>query len=240
MAVSRRMYVRLTAELRFFVRALIACPRSAPSGPLGRGRSRLAHVLIDGNAYAKERAATLRVAVEALPQPAAIATILVGDDLGAEVYQRRIDRHARDLALLSLGMPRFIPSTPAAAFHILDRYTAAAGRDPAVAYDGLNLVLVGCSNNVGKPAAILGLQRNATVEGWGREAGRRRRHRFRRTHRRGSVADPGWRRPDHRHLGPAQHRDRGVVAAGPPPRPRDGMQGLAAPIGFDWPPGSPE
>jgi methylenetetrahydrofolate dehydrogenase (NADP+)/methenyltetrahydrofolate cyclohydrolase len=60
-------------------------------------------------------------------------------------------------------MPRFIPSTPAAAFHMLDRYMVANGREPAVVYDGLDLVLVGRSNNVGKPAAILGLQRNATV-----------------------------------------------------------------------------
>lgn len=187
-------------------------------------------MLIDGRAYAAELAATLRRDVEALPTPPGIATILVGDDLPAEVYQRRIDRHARELGvvsrmerlgaeatlgqvvgriaevdadpeisgilvlrplpahlpesrvfaalpplkdvealhplnagLLSLGSPRFIPSTPAAAFYMLDRYTASVGRDPAVAYDGLNLVLVGRSNNVGKPAAILGLQRNATV-----------------------------------------------------------------------------
>ncbi|MGZ4168998.1 MAG: bifunctional 5,10-methylenetetrahydrofolate dehydrogenase/5,10-methenyltetrahydrofolate cyclohydrolase [Solirubrobacteraceae bacterium] len=71
--------------------------------------------------------------------------------------------HPLNAGLLSLGMPRFVPSTPAAAFHMLDRYTASAGRDPTTAYDGLNLVLVGRSNNVGKPAAILGLQRNATV-----------------------------------------------------------------------------
>jgi methylenetetrahydrofolate dehydrogenase (NADP+) / methenyltetrahydrofolate cyclohydrolase len=71
--------------------------------------------------------------------------------------------HPLNAGLLSLGMPRFVPSTPAAAFHMLDRYTASMGRDPATAYDGANLVLVGRSNNVGKPAAILGLQRNATV-----------------------------------------------------------------------------
>ena len=46
---------------------------------------------------------------------------------------------------------------------MLDRYMASVGRDPAIAYDGLDLVLVGRSNNVGKPAAILGLARNATV-----------------------------------------------------------------------------
>jgi methylenetetrahydrofolate dehydrogenase (NADP+)/methenyltetrahydrofolate cyclohydrolase len=71
--------------------------------------------------------------------------------------------HPLNAGLLSLGTPRFVPSTPASAFHMLDRYTASVGRDPAVAYDGVNLVLVGRSNNVGKPAAILGLQRNATV-----------------------------------------------------------------------------
>ncbi|MHB1835067.1 MAG: bifunctional 5,10-methylenetetrahydrofolate dehydrogenase/5,10-methenyltetrahydrofolate cyclohydrolase [Solirubrobacteraceae bacterium] len=187
-------------------------------------------MLIDGKAYAAELAATLRDEVARLPAGAGIATLLVGDDLAAQVYQRRIDRHAREAGLvsrperlpgdatlgqvvgklaeldvdpeitgilvlrplpshlpesrvfaalpplkdvealhpvnaglLSLGMPRFVPSTPASAFHMLDRYTAAAGRDPATAYDGLNLALVGRSNNVGKPAAILGLQRNATV-----------------------------------------------------------------------------
>ena len=257
----------------------------------------------------------------------------MGDDLAAQVYQRRIDRHAREAGivsrperlpadatlgqvigkiaeidadpeisgilvlrplpahlpesrvfaalpplkdvealhplnagLLSLGMPRFVPSTPAAAFHMLDRYTASAGRDPSTAYDGLNLVLVGRSNNVGKPAAILGLQRNATVISAHRHtfdagrlaehtlgadilivavgvpgligadlvregaividiginaveqadgsvrAGRRRRHRGGGADRRGGLAGAGRRRPDHRHLGSAQHGRRGVAA----------------------------
>ncbi|HET9724866.1 MAG TPA: tetrahydrofolate dehydrogenase/cyclohydrolase catalytic domain-containing protein [Actinomycetota bacterium] len=65
--------------------------------------------------------------------------------------------------LLAQGRPRFIPSTPAACFHMLDEYMRSTGRDPATAYDGVNLVLVGRSNNVGKPAVWLGLQRNATV-----------------------------------------------------------------------------
>ncbi len=60
-------------------------------------------------------------------------------------------------------MPRFVPSTPAAAFLMLDRHMLDVGRDPATAYDGLDLVIVGRSTNVGKPAAILGLARNATV-----------------------------------------------------------------------------
>lgn len=187
-------------------------------------------MLIDGKIYADELAGTLNEELAQLPGAAGIATILVGDDTAAQVYQRRIDRHAREAGmasrpvqlpgdatlgqvvgkiaeldvdpeitgilvlrplpahlpesrvfaalpplkdvealhpvnagLLSLGMPRFIPSTPASAFHMLDRYTLSVGRDPATAYDGLNLALVGRSNNVGKPAAILGLQRNATV-----------------------------------------------------------------------------
>jgi methylenetetrahydrofolate dehydrogenase (NADP+)/methenyltetrahydrofolate cyclohydrolase len=63
-------------------------------------------------------------------------------------------QHPVNAGLLSLGMPRFVPSTPAAAFHMLDRYTSSVGRDPAVAYDGADLVLVGRSNNVGKPTVI--------------------------------------------------------------------------------------
>jgi methylenetetrahydrofolate dehydrogenase (NADP+)/methenyltetrahydrofolate cyclohydrolase len=187
-------------------------------------------MLIDGNAYARELTERLAQELSRLPVTPGIGTLLVGDDLPAQVYQRRIDRHAREAGitsrpeqlpenatlgqvigkiaeidadpdisgilvlrplpahlpearvfaalpplkdvealhplnagLLSLGTPRFVPSTPASAFYMLDRYTESIGRDPATAYDGLNLVLVGRSNNVGKPAAILGLQRNATV-----------------------------------------------------------------------------
>jgi methylenetetrahydrofolate dehydrogenase (NADP+)/methenyltetrahydrofolate cyclohydrolase len=188
--------------------------------------------VIDGRAYAKELMGRVRAGLERLPAggAAGIATILVGDDYAARVYQKRIDRNAREAGmasrpvqlpadatlgqvvgtiaeldvdpeitgilvlrplpehlpesrvyralpllkdieamhpenagLLALGMPRFIPSTPAAAFHLLDRYMESSGRDPEHAYDGVDLVLVGRSANVGKPAAILGLARNATV-----------------------------------------------------------------------------
>jgi methylenetetrahydrofolate dehydrogenase (NADP+) / methenyltetrahydrofolate cyclohydrolase len=193
----------------------------------------LTHRLIDGRAFAAELLDGVHKEVESLRsrgQEVGIATLLVGEDYAASVYQRRIDRHASEAGivsrpvrmdadstfgqvvgkiaeldadpsitgilvlrplpdhlddarvfgrlpvlkdveaqhpenagLLALGMPRFVPSTPAAAFHMLDRYMASTGRDPRTAYDGLDLVLVGRSNNVGKPAAILGLQRNATV-----------------------------------------------------------------------------
>ncbi len=71
--------------------------------------------------------------------------------------------HPDNAGLLALGQPRFVPSTPASVFWMLDRYVESTGRDPSSFYNGLDLVLVGRSNNVGKPALWLGLARNATV-----------------------------------------------------------------------------
>jgi methylenetetrahydrofolate dehydrogenase (NADP+) / methenyltetrahydrofolate cyclohydrolase len=71
--------------------------------------------------------------------------------------------HPVNAGLLALGQPRYVPSTPASVFHLLDSYVVASGRDPATFYNGLDLVLVGRSNNVGKPALWLGLARGATV-----------------------------------------------------------------------------
>ncbi|TNC25105.1 bifunctional 5,10-methylenetetrahydrofolate dehydrogenase/5,10-methenyltetrahydrofolate cyclohydrolase [Amycolatopsis alkalitolerans] len=71
--------------------------------------------------------------------------------------------HPVNAGLLTLDRPRYIPSTPASAFHMLDRYLRESGRDPQEVYARSNMVLVGRSNNVGKPAVILGLNRNATV-----------------------------------------------------------------------------
>lgn len=71
--------------------------------------------------------------------------------------------HPVNAGLLALGRPRFVPSTPASAFHLVDRYLADSGRDPAAVYAGSNVVIVGRSNNVGKPAMLLGASRNATV-----------------------------------------------------------------------------
>lgn len=71
--------------------------------------------------------------------------------------------HPDNAGLLALGQPRFVPSTPASIFWMLDRYVESTGRDATTFYNGLDLVLVGRSNNVGKPALWLGLARNATV-----------------------------------------------------------------------------
>ena len=71
--------------------------------------------------------------------------------------------HPENAGLLALGQPRFTPSTPASVFYLLDSYVEESGRDPGTFYNGLDLVLVGRSNNVGKPALWLGLARGATV-----------------------------------------------------------------------------
>jgi methylenetetrahydrofolate dehydrogenase (NADP+)/methenyltetrahydrofolate cyclohydrolase len=88
-----------------------------------------------------------------------ISGILVLRPLPAHLPESRIFRalpplkdveaqHPENAGLLALGMPRFVPSTAAAAFHLLDRYMAQSGRDPRAAYDGLNLVLVGRSTRI--------------------------------------------------------------------------------------------
>lgn len=187
-------------------------------------------IRLDGRGYARTLLDQLRERLKRLDGVAGIATLLVGEDEAAAIYQRRIDRGARELGiasrperlpaeasfgqvvgklaeldvdpeisgilvlrplpphlpearilraippskdveaqhpenagLLALGTPRFVPSTPAAAFVMLDSYMLDSGRKLQTAYDGLDLVVVGRSNNVGKPAAILGLARNATV-----------------------------------------------------------------------------
>lgn len=71
--------------------------------------------------------------------------------------------HPVNAGLLALGRPRYLPSTPAACFHTLDRYLAASGRDPAAFYESSTIVVVGRSATVGRPAILLGLARNASV-----------------------------------------------------------------------------
>ncbi len=71
--------------------------------------------------------------------------------------------HPISAGLLALGRPRYVPSTPASVFHLLDRYLVESGRDPAQTYSQSNLVVVGRSANVGKPALMLAMERGATV-----------------------------------------------------------------------------
>jgi methylenetetrahydrofolate dehydrogenase (NADP+) / methenyltetrahydrofolate cyclohydrolase len=71
--------------------------------------------------------------------------------------------HPMNAGLLAQGRPRFLPSTPASCFYLLDHYADANGGGHDSFYSGQTLVVIGRSNSVGKPAQMLGLQRDATV-----------------------------------------------------------------------------
>jgi methylenetetrahydrofolate dehydrogenase (NADP+) / methenyltetrahydrofolate cyclohydrolase len=72
--------------------------------------------------------------------------------------------HPDNAGLLALGRPRYVPSTPAAVFHVLDEWLDATGEDRASFYHRSLIVVVGRSNNVGKPAVSLAYDRQAAVE----------------------------------------------------------------------------
>jgi methylenetetrahydrofolate dehydrogenase (NADP+) / methenyltetrahydrofolate cyclohydrolase len=71
--------------------------------------------------------------------------------------------HPENAGLLALGTPRFVPSTPAAVFHVLDGWLDEVGEDRIAFYRRSTIAVVGRSNNVGKPAVWLALSRGATV-----------------------------------------------------------------------------
>ncbi|MDD6024592.1 MAG: bifunctional methylenetetrahydrofolate dehydrogenase/methenyltetrahydrofolate cyclohydrolase FolD [Oscillospiraceae bacterium] len=63
--------------------------------------------------------------------------------------------HPTNVGYLTTGMPRFAPCTPAGIVKLMEEY----GVDPA----GKHCVVIGRSNIVGKPMALLLLQKNGTV-----------------------------------------------------------------------------
>ncbi len=70
--------------------------------------------------------------------------------------------HPVNAGRLALGQPTVCPATALACFELLERYFRGLGRDPRTAFEGQEIVIVGRSNSVGKPAFFLALQRNAT------------------------------------------------------------------------------
>jgi methylenetetrahydrofolate dehydrogenase (NADP+)/methenyltetrahydrofolate cyclohydrolase len=83
--------------------------------------------------------------------------------------------HPENAGLLALGTPRFVPSTPAAVFHVLDGWLDDVGQGRSEFYRRSTIVVVGRSNNVGKPAVALGVQRQAVVlscDEWADRSGR--------------------------------------------------------------------
>lgn len=76
--------------------------------------------------------------------------------LRAIVPEKDVDGfHPFNVGMLAIGNPCFTPCTPAGVMLLLDR--------EAINLEGRHAVIVGRSNIVGKPMAMLLLQRNATV-----------------------------------------------------------------------------
>jgi len=71
--------------------------------------------------------------------------------------------HPSNMGRLTLGEPTFPPATPAACMELLERYLRSEGRDVTEALEGAEVCVVGHSNTVGKPLALLLLNRNATT-----------------------------------------------------------------------------
>lgn len=71
--------------------------------------------------------------------------------------------HPANMGRLTLDEPTFPPATPAACMELLERYLSAEGQDVTDALEGAEVCVVGHSNTVGKPLALLLLNRNATT-----------------------------------------------------------------------------
>ena len=71
--------------------------------------------------------------------------------------------HPFNMGRLTLGEPTFPPATPAACMELLERHLKAEGKDVTDALEGAEVCVVGHSNTVGKPLALLLLNRNATT-----------------------------------------------------------------------------
>src|SRR5690606_22864768 len=71
--------------------------------------------------------------------------------------------HPVNAGLLALERPRFVPSTPASVFHLLDTYLSPAGRDPGEVYRRSRVVVVGRGADVGVPVGPRAVARGAAV-----------------------------------------------------------------------------
>lgn len=86
----------------------------------------------------------------------------------AVINSIRVDKdvdcfHPFNMGKLTLGEPTFPPATPAACMELLERYLTSQGKDVTDTLEGAEVCVVGHSNIVGKPLALLLLNRNATT-----------------------------------------------------------------------------
>jgi methylenetetrahydrofolate dehydrogenase (NADP+)/methenyltetrahydrofolate cyclohydrolase len=95
------------------------------------------------------------------PFPAQVSDSVV---IGSISVDKDVDCfHPFNMGRLALGEPTFPPATPAACMELLERYLRAEGLDVTDALEGAEVCVVGHSNTVGKPLALLLLNRNATT-----------------------------------------------------------------------------
>jgi methylenetetrahydrofolate dehydrogenase (NADP+)/methenyltetrahydrofolate cyclohydrolase len=124
--------------------------------------------------------------VDQLNRDPAVSGILILRPLPAHIAEAEVFRalapakdiesvHPENAGLLALGTPRFVPSTAASVFHLLDSWLEANGEDRARFYHRSLIVVVGRSSNVGKPAISLAHDRQAavmSVDEWASREGR--------------------------------------------------------------------
>ncbi len=128
--------------------------------------------------------------IEALNAHPRISGILVLRPLPPQIRESTVFRtidptkdiesvHPENAGLLSLGIPRFVPSTAASVFYLLDSWLLDNGEQLADFYHQSLVVVVGRSNNVGKPCVSLAFDRQAgvsSVDEWASRTGRLGRH----------------------------------------------------------------
>jgi methylenetetrahydrofolate dehydrogenase (NADP+)/methenyltetrahydrofolate cyclohydrolase len=93
------------------------------------------------------------------PEQVSDSVVIDSIDLGKDVDCF----HPFNMGRLTLGESTFPPATPAACIELLERYLTAEGKDVVDELEGAEVCVVGHSNIVGKPLALLLLNRNATT-----------------------------------------------------------------------------
>jgi methylenetetrahydrofolate dehydrogenase (NADP+) / methenyltetrahydrofolate cyclohydrolase len=95
------------------------------------------------------------------PFPAQVADSVVINSID---FGKDVDCfHPFNMGRLTLNEPTYPPATPAACMELLERHLKAEGKDVTDALEGAEVCVVGHSNTVGKPLALLLLNRNATT-----------------------------------------------------------------------------
>jgi methylenetetrahydrofolate dehydrogenase (NADP+)/methenyltetrahydrofolate cyclohydrolase len=130
--------------------------------------------------------AQLVEALDALNRDDAVSGILVLRPLPDHIHEPTIFAslsalkdveavHPENAGLLALGTPRYVPSTAASVFHILDTWLQSQGHELETFYRRSTIAVVGRSSNVGKPAVSLAYARQAvviSVDEWASRLGR--------------------------------------------------------------------